>query len=92
MIAEVEPGVRRIIEDKMRHTLEQLKKINSEPEILHLLYDLDLLPEQVEAEIRGAREEERERCAAMVQRMSEALRLNPSSLDHDEWADMLRKG
>ena len=24
--------------------------------------------------------------------LSEALRLNPSSLDHDEWADVIRKG
>ena len=35
-------------------------------------------------------ERERERCAQMVERMSEALRLNPSSTDHDEWADLLR--
>ena len=33
---------------------------------------------------------ERERCAAMVERMSESLRTNPSSTDHDEWADIMR--
>lgn len=45
---------------------EQLKRINDDPALVSLLYDLNLLPEVVLAHIRHAREEERERCAAIV--------------------------
>lgn len=45
----------------------QLKRINDDPALLSLLYDLDLLPEQVIASIRHAKEDERERCARIAE-------------------------
>jgi len=49
---------------------EQLKAINDDPSIQSLLYDLDLMPEQVISYIRVAREEERERCAKIAESMA----------------------
>lgn len=46
---------------------EQLKRINGDPALVSLLYDLNLLPEVVLAHIRAAREEEREECAKIAE-------------------------
>lgn len=46
---------------------EQLKFINEHPQVLSLLYDLSLLPEEVSARVRGYVEEERERCAKAIE-------------------------
>lgn len=40
---------------------EQLKFINSNPQVLSLLYDLSILPEEISARVRGYVEDERER-------------------------------
>lgn len=49
---------------------EQLKRINGDPALVSLLYDLDLMPEQVIAAIRRAKEEERKRCAKVASHFS----------------------
>jgi hypothetical protein len=50
---------------------ETLKRINSDPKIIDLLYDLGLLPEEVSARVRryveDAVAEERERCAKIAE-------------------------
>lgn len=46
---------------------ERLKRINSDPALLSLLYDLNLLPEVVLAHIRAARTEEREHCLRLIE-------------------------
>lgn len=46
---------------------EKLKFINSHPEVLSLLYDLGLLPEEISARTRGYVEEERERIAKLIE-------------------------
>lgn len=45
---------------------ERLKRINDDPALVSLLYDLNLLPEVVLAHIRAAREEERKACLEIV--------------------------
>lgn len=45
----------------------QLKRINDDPALVSLLYDLNLLPEVVLAHIRHAREEERERIMKVLE-------------------------
>jgi hypothetical protein len=45
----------------------QLKAINNNPEIMSLLYDLSLLPEEISARVRAYIEEERERCAKIAE-------------------------
>jgi hypothetical protein len=46
---------------------ERLKRINGDPALLSLLYDLNLLPEVVLANIRAARIDERERLRKWAQ-------------------------
>jgi hypothetical protein len=50
---------------------EKLKFINENPQVLSLLYDLGLLPEEISARVRGyveaAVKEERERCAKIAE-------------------------
>lgn len=46
---------------------EKLKFINDNPQVLSLLYDLGLLPEEISARVRGHVEEERERCAKIAE-------------------------
>jgi hypothetical protein len=46
---------------------EKRKFINSHPEIVSLLYDLGLLPEEISARVRAYVEEERERCAKIAE-------------------------
>lgn len=42
---------------------ERLKFINDNPQVVSLLYDLGLLPEEISARVRGYVEAETERCA-----------------------------
>lgn len=46
---------------------EKLKFINENPQVLSLLYDLGILPEEISARVRGYVEEERERCAKLAE-------------------------
>lgn len=46
---------------------KKLEFINSHPEVLSLLYDLGLLPEEISARVRGYVEGERERCAKIAE-------------------------
>lgn len=47
-------------------TPAQLKRINEDPALVSLLYDLNLLPEVFLARIRHAKEEERKRCIRIL--------------------------
>ena len=47
---------------------EKLKFINENPQVVSLLYDLGLLPEEISARARGYVEDERERCAKIVEK------------------------
>ena len=51
---------------------ERLKFINDNPKVVSLLYDLGLLPEEISARVRGYVEEERERCAKLVEDWAKA--------------------
>lgn len=53
---------------------ERLKRINSDPALVSLLYDLNLLPEVVLAHIRAARVEEREHCIRLIEAPIPGLR------------------
>jgi hypothetical protein len=46
---------------------EKLKFISDNPQVLSLLYDLGLLPEEISARVRAYVEEERERCAKIAE-------------------------
>jgi hypothetical protein len=46
---------------------EKLAFINGRPDVLSLLYDLGLLPEEIGARVRAYVEEERERCAKIAE-------------------------
>lgn len=45
---------------------EKLKFINDNPQVVSLLYDLGLLPEEISARVRGYVEDERERCIKIL--------------------------
>jgi len=45
---------------------KRLKFINENPKVVSLLYDLGLLPEEISARMRGYVEDERKRCAKIV--------------------------
>ncbi|MGH2360197.1 MAG: hypothetical protein ACRDGM_06605 [bacterium] len=45
---------------------EKLKFINETPQVLSLLYDLGLLPEEISTRVRGYVGAERERCAKVA--------------------------
>lgn len=53
---------------------EQLKFINENPQVLSLLYDLSILPEEISARVRGYVEdavtEERNRCAEIAEKQA----------------------
>lgn len=49
---------------------EKLKFINDNPQVVSLLYDLGLLPEEISARTRGYVAEERERCAKIAEAMT----------------------
>jgi hypothetical protein len=46
---------------------KQLKFISGNPEVVSLLYDLNLLPEDISARVRAYVQEERERCAKIAE-------------------------
>lgn len=68
---------------------ETLRLINSKPEILSLLYDLGLLPEEISARVRGYVEAERERCAKVAERVAGYYSANNG--DNKEVAQLVAK-
>lgn len=48
-------------------SVEKLQFINSHPEVVSLLYDLGLLPEEISARVRGYVEAETERIAKLIE-------------------------
>lgn len=52
---------------------ERLKFINDNPQVVSLLYDLGLLPEEISARVRGYVEEETKKLLKLAQRAYENL-------------------
>lgn len=72
---------------------EKLKFINDNPQVVSLLYDLGLLPEEISARVRGYVEEEREAKEAAIEQRDKAyrevdetkLQLSEMTEDRDAW-------
>lgn len=71
---------------------EKLKFINDNPPVLSLLYDLGLLPEEISARVRGYVEEERERCAKLIESGSFLHNQSPAAQFAKEAAAAIRRG
>lgn len=73
---------------------EQLKRINDDPALLSLLYDLNLLPEVILFNVRRTRDEERERCAKIADGGNpdcDSCRVDPQGCDCTRTSKLIAK-